>query len=82
VGWQAARSLPTDLALEALEMAIWRRQAQPQGLVHHSDRGGHYLSIRSTQRLAEAGAVTSVGSVGDSYDTQSRIMPVRVGSPV
>jgi putative transposase len=49
-------------------MAIWRRQAQPQGLVHHSDRGGHYLSIRSTQRLAEAGAVTSVGSVGDSYD--------------
>jgi putative transposase len=55
VGWQAARSLRTDLALDALEMAIWRRQAQLQGLVHHSDRGSQYLSIRSTERLAEAG---------------------------
>jgi putative transposase len=68
VGWQASRSLRTDLALDALEMAIWRRQAQLQGLVHHSDRGSQYLSIRSTERLAEAGAVTSVGSRGDSYD--------------
>ena len=68
VGWQASRSLRTDLALDALEMAIWRRQAQLQGLVHHSDRGGQYLSIRYTERLAEAGAVTSVGSRGDSYD--------------
>jgi putative transposase len=49
-------------------MAIWRRQAQLQGLVHHSDRGGQYLSIRYTERLAEAGAVTSVGSRGDSFD--------------
>ena len=49
-------------------MAIWRRQAQLEGLVHHSDRGSQYLSIRYTDRLAEAGAVTSVGSRGDSYD--------------
>jgi putative transposase len=68
VGWQASRSLRTDLALDALEMAIWRRQAQLEGLVHHSDRGSQYLAIRYTERLAEAGAVTSVGSVGDSYD--------------
>jgi putative transposase len=68
VGWQAARSLRTDLALDALEMAIWRRQAQLEGLVHHSDRGSQYLAIRYTERLAEAGAVASVGSRGDSYD--------------
>jgi putative transposase len=68
VGWQAARSLRTDLALDALEMAIWRRQAQLEGLVHHSDRGSQYLAIRYTERLAEAGAVTSVGSRGDSFD--------------
>jgi putative transposase len=68
VGWQASRSLRTDLALDALEMAIWRRQAQLEGLVHHSDRGSQYLAIRYTERLAEAGAVTSVGSIGDSYD--------------
>jgi putative transposase len=68
VGWQASRSLRTDLALDALEMAIWRRQAQLEGLVHHSDRGSQYLSIRYTERLAEAGAVASVGSRGDSFD--------------
>ena len=68
VGWQASRSLRTDLALDALEMAIWRRQGQLEGLVHHSDRGSQYLSIRYTERLAEAGAVTSVGSRGDSFD--------------
>jgi putative transposase len=68
VGWQASRSLRTDLALDALEMAIWRRQARLEGLVHHSDRGRQYLSIRYTERLAEAGAVTSVGSRGDSFD--------------
>jgi len=68
VGWQASRSLRTDLALDALEMAIWRRQAQLDGLVHHSDRGSQYLSVRYTQRLADAGAVTSVGSCGDSFD--------------
>ena len=68
VGWQASRSLRTDLALDALEMAIWRRRGRLEGLVHHSDRGGQYLSIRYSERLAEAGAVTSVGSCGDSYD--------------
>jgi putative transposase len=68
VGWQISRSLRTDLALDALEMAIWRRRGVLDGLVHHSDRGSQYLSIRYTERLAEAGAVTSVGSRGDSYD--------------
>ena len=68
VGWQASRSLRTDLALDALEMAIWRRRGGLDGLVHHSDRGSQYLAIRSTERLAEAGPVTSVGSRGDSYD--------------
>jgi len=69
VGWQASRSLRSDLALDALEMAIWaRRGARLDGLVHHSDRGVQYLTIRYTERLADAGAVTSVGSRGDSYD--------------
>jgi transposase InsO family protein len=68
VGWQAARSLRTDLALDALEMAIWQRHGSLEGLVHHSDRGGQYLAIRYTERLAEAGAACSVGSRGDSYD--------------
>ncbi len=61
--------LRAELALDALEMAIWsRRSADLGGLVHHSDRGVQYLSIRYTERLAEAGAVSSVGSRGDSYD--------------
>ena len=69
VGWQASRSLRTDLALDALEMALWRRRGQELGgLVHHSDRGVQYVAIRYTERLAEAGAVASVGSRGDSYD--------------
>jgi putative transposase len=69
VGWRVSTSLRADLALDALEMAIWARQTQSlDGLVHHSDRGVQYLSIRYTERLAEAGAVTSVGSKGDSYD--------------
>jgi putative transposase len=68
VGWQLASHLRTDLALDALEMAIWRRDTALDGLIHHSDRGGQYLAIRYTQRLADAGAVTSVGSKGDSFD--------------
>lgn len=71
VGWQVSTSLYTDLALDALKLAIWRRQNQGadlQGLVHHSDRGVQYRAIRYTQRLAEAGAVASVGSKGDSFD--------------
>jgi putative transposase len=67
VGWQISRSLRSDLALAALEQALWSREPC-NGLVHHSDRGVQYLSIRYTERLAEAGAVTSVGSKGDSYD--------------
>lgn len=69
VGWQASRSLRSDLALDALEMALWRRRGDQLGnLVHHSDRGVQYLSIRYTEKLAEAGVVSSVGSKGDSYD--------------
>ena len=69
VGWQASTSLRTDLALDALEMALWaRRGEQLDGLVHHSDRGVQYVDIRYTERLEEAGAARSVGSKGDSYD--------------
>ena len=68
VGWQAASHLRTDLVLDALEMALWERKGAGEGLVHHSDRGVQYLSIRYTERLAEAGIETSVGSRGDSYD--------------
>jgi putative transposase len=67
VGWRVWTSLRTDLALDALEQAL---HARPNGdrLVHHSDRGVQYLSIRYTDRLAEAGIESSVGAVGDSYD--------------
>ena len=69
VGWRVSSSLRTDLALDALEMAIWSRGGRNlSGLVHHSDRGVQYLSIRYTERLAEAEVVSSVGSKGDSFD--------------
>ena len=69
VGWQVSASLQVDLALDALEMAIWtRRNDSLRGLVHHSDRGGQYLALRYTTRLEAAGIVPSVGSKGDSYD--------------
>jgi putative transposase len=69
VGWQASRSLRTDVALDALEMEIWAcREEQLQGLVHHSDRGVQYLAVCYTERLAEAGAASSVGCRGDSCD--------------
>jgi putative transposase len=69
VGWRVATTLRTSLALDALEMAIWSRQdAGLSELVHHSDRGVQYLSVRYTQRLADEGAVASVGSKGDSFD--------------
>ena len=75
VGWRVSKSLRADLALDALEQAIWTRQTEDceecnnlDGLVHHSDRGVQYLSIRYTERLAAEGAITSVGSKGDSYD--------------
>ncbi len=69
VGWHADRTLRTDLALTALEMALWHRRGERlDGLVHHSDRGSQYLSVRYTERVAEAGLAGSVGSRGDSYD--------------
>ena len=69
VGWRVSSSLRSDLALAALEQAICERQDESaDGLVHHSDRGVQYLSIRYTERLAEAGIEPSVGSRGDSYD--------------
>jgi transposase InsO family protein len=68
VGWQVSRSLATDLALDALEMAIWRRKGDLSGLVHHSDAGSQYTSIAYTERLEGAGIAPSVGSVGDSFD--------------
>ena len=69
VGWRASRTAHASFVLDALEQALHdRRPAQGAGLVHHSDRGVQYLSIKYTERLAEAGVEPSVGSVGDSYD--------------
>lgn len=71
VGWQVSTNMRTDLALDALDMGLWARQRAGQdvsGLKHHSDRGVQYRAIRYTERLAEAAAVASVGSKGDSYD--------------
>jgi putative transposase len=67
VGWRVSSSLRSDLAIDALEQALHARPGVA-GLVHHSDRGVQYLSIRYTERLAEAGIERSVGSIGDSYD--------------
>ena len=67
IGWRVARSMRAELVLDALEQALWSRSGV-QGVVHHSDRGSQYLSIRYSERLVEAGAQPSVGSVGDSYD--------------
>ena len=68
VGWKASSSARTDFVLDALEQALWARKPTLGGLIHHSDRGSQYVSIRYTERLAEAGIEPSVGSVGDSYD--------------
>jgi transposase InsO family protein len=67
VGWRVASTMRTDLVLDALEQALWSRTGT-QGLIHHSDRGSQYLSIRYSERLAEASIESSVGSRGDSYD--------------
>lgn len=67
VGWNASRRMNTDLVLNALEMALWKRNPG-QGLTHHNDAGVQYLSIAYGERLAEAGIAASVGSVGDAYD--------------
>ncbi len=69
VGWRVSNSLRSDIALDALEQALYdRRFVDGEELIHHSDRGVQYVSIRYTERLAEAGIEPSVGSVGDSYD--------------
>ena len=76
VGWRTATRMPTDLPLDALEMAIWTRQraghtderGRLDGLIQHSDAGSQYTAIRYVERLAEAGALASIGTVGDSYD--------------
>ena len=69
VGWRVSTSIKTDLVLDALEQAIHAR-GKSDDLIHHSDRGTQYLSIRYSERLAEAGITASVGSVGDSYDCE------------
>ena len=69
VGWRVSSSMRTDFVLDALEQALYARQPERQeALIHHSDRGSQYVSIRYSERLAEAGIEPSVGSKGDSYD--------------
>lgn len=69
VGWRVSSSMRTDFVLDALEQALYARQPDSDNsLVHHSDRGSQYVSIRYSERLAEAGIEPSVGSKGDSYD--------------
>jgi putative transposase len=69
VGWRASTSMKTQFVLDALDQAIWQRKTPDnKSLVHHSDRGSQYLSIKYTERLAEAEIDLSVGTVGDAYD--------------
>ncbi len=68
VGWRVSPSMHTDFVLDALEQALYARQPELGELIHHSDRGSQYVSIRYSERLAEAGVESSVGSRGDSYD--------------
>ena len=69
VGWRVSSSMRTDFVLDALEQALYARQPErDSSLIHHSDRGSQYVSIRYSERLAEAGVEPSVGSKGDSYD--------------
>lgn len=67
VGWRTAKAMTTDLTLDALEQALWARRVKGN-LIHYSDHGSQYISIRYTERLAEAGVTPSVGTVGDGYD--------------
>jgi len=81
VGWRTAPSMPTSLPLDALEMALWTRTRAGQdvaGVVHHSDAGAQYTSIRYSNRLADAGAVASIGTVGDSYDCEHPVVVAAV----
>ena len=81
VGWRCAARMPTELPLDALEMALWTRERAGQtrdgrleGLIHHSDAGSQYTAIRYGDRLAEAGALASIGSIGDSYDCEHPVV--------
>lgn len=78
VGWQIASHMRTDLVLDALEMAAWRRDLI-EHCVHHSDAGSQYTSIRYTDRLADAGLTASIGTIGDSYDCEHDGAAVRPG---
>ncbi len=74
-GWQVSYSLRAELALGALEMAVWSRGDRLDGqLIHHSDRGVQYTSIRYTERLGDISAVRSVGRKGDSYDNAATML--------
>jgi putative transposase len=71
VGWRAARAMTTELPLDALDMALWHRGRAGHdvtGVIHHSDAGSQYTALRYTTRLSDAGAVASIGTVGDSFD--------------
>ena len=68
VGWRVASHMRTEMVIDALEMARWSRGARLEGLVAHSDAGSQYTSIRYGERLAELGAVPSIGTIGDSFD--------------
>lgn len=68
VGWRVASHMRTDMVLDALSMASWSRGTRLEGLITHSDAGSQFTSIRFGERLAELGAVPSIGTVGDSYD--------------
>lgn len=71
VGWRTAATMPTALPLDALEMALWTRAQADElvaGLIHHSDAGSQYTSILYSERLTDAGAIASIGTVGDSFD--------------
>ena len=71
VGWRTTNRMPTELPLDALEMALWVRSRAGEnidGVIHHSDAGSQYVALRYTDRLAKVGAIASIGTVGDSYD--------------
>jgi putative transposase len=68
VGWRVAGHMRTEMVLDALEMARWNRGTRLEGLIAHSDAGSQFTSVRYGERLAELGAIPSIGSVGDSYD--------------
>jgi putative transposase len=74
VGWKTSDRCDTDLILAALEYGIWSRDTRDGELIHHSDRGSNYTSFRFAERLRDNGILPSMGSVGDSYDTQSSMV--------